>query len=68
MYEHINVYTAQWVTAETPVELDQFRRKAEANLALDGGDNLAYIAPTRVNLSLAQERHPEITFHNTREH
>ncbi|MGJ8682681.1 peptide chain release factor 3 [Paraglaciecola sp.] len=68
MYEHINVYTAQWVSAESPVKLDDFRRKAEANLALDGGDNLTYIAPTRVNLSLAQERHPDITFHNTREH
>ncbi|MGS2720501.1 peptide chain release factor 3 [Paraglaciecola aestuariivivens] len=68
MYEHINVHTAQWVTAKDPAKLDDFRRKAQANLALDGGDNLAYIAPTRVNLSLAQERYPDIEFHTTREH
>lgn len=68
MYEHINVYTAQWVTSKDPRKLDEFRRKAEANLSLDGGDNLAYIAPTRVNLSLAQERYPDIEFHTTREH
>ncbi|GAC22229.1 peptide chain release factor 3 [Paraglaciecola arctica] len=68
MYEHINVYTAQWVTSKDPRKLDEFRRKAEANLSLDGGDNLAYIAPTRVNLSLAKERYPEIEFHTTREH
>ena len=36
--------------------LEQFRKKASDNLALDGGDNLTYIAPTMVNLSLAQER------------
>lgn len=68
MYEHINVYTAQWVTSKDPRKLDEFRRKAEANLSYDGGDNLAYIAPTRVNLSLAQERYPDIEFHTTREH
>jgi peptide chain release factor 3 len=68
MYEHINVYTAQWVTSKDPRKLDEFRRKAEANLSLDGGDNLAYIAPTRVNLSLAKERYPDIEFHTTREH
>jgi peptide chain release factor 3 len=68
MYEHINVYTAQWVTSKDPRKLDEFRRKAEVNLSFDGGDNLAYIAPTRVNLSLAKERYPEIEFHTTREH
>jgi len=68
MYEHINVYTAQWVTCKDPRKLDEFRRKAEANLSLDGGENLAYIAPTRVNLALAKERYPDIEFHTTREH
>ena len=68
MYEHINVYTAQWVTSKDPRKLDEFRRKAEANLSLDGGENLAYIAPTRVNLALAKERYPDIEFHTTREH
>ncbi len=68
IYEHVSVATARWVNSDDPKTLDQFRRKAEANLALDGGDNLTYIAPTMVNLSLAQERHPDIVFHTTREH
>lgn len=68
VYEHINVYTARWVTSKDPRKLDEFRRKAEVNLSLDGGDNLAYIAPTRVNLALAKERYPDIEFHTTREH
>ncbi|MDF2180074.1 peptide chain release factor 3 [Aliiglaciecola sp. CAU 1673] len=68
IYEAVNVSTARWVYCQDAKKLDEFRRKAEANLALDGGDNLTYIAPTMVNLSLAQERHPDVKFHKTREH
>ncbi|MBT1450896.1 peptide chain release factor 3 [Glaciecola sp. XM2] len=66
IYEHINVATARWVYGDER-KVDEFRRKAEANLALDGSENLTYIAPTRVNLSLSQERYPDITFAATRE-
>ncbi|WP_440903962.1 peptide chain release factor 3 [Catenovulum sp. SX2] len=68
IYESINVATARWVTGKDSKKFDEFKRKAEANLALDGGDNLTYVAPTMVNLSLAQERYPDIEFHQTREH
>jgi peptide chain release factor 3 len=67
IYEHISVATARWVYGDDR-KVDEFRRKAEQNLALDGGDNLTYIAPTMVNLSLAQERYPDIDFKTTREH
>ncbi|MFC4699835.1 peptide chain release factor 3 [Glaciecola siphonariae] len=66
MYEHINVATARWVYGD-PRKVDEFTRKAEQNLAYDGADNLTYIAPTMVNLSLSQERYPDITFAATRE-
>ncbi|WP_342807362.1 peptide chain release factor 3 [Alteromonas sp. M12] len=68
LYEHVNVSTARWVYSKDAKKLDEFRRKAEINLALDGGDNLTYIAPTMVNLNLSRERYPEIEFHTTREH
>ena len=68
IYEPVNVYTARWTTAKDQRTLDKFRDKAEDNLAIDGGGHLTYLAPTRVNLSLAQERHEEITFSATREH
>lgn len=42
--------------------------KNEQHLALDGGDNLTYIAPTMVNLNLTRELYPDIEFHQTREH
>jgi peptide chain release factor 3 len=68
LYEHVNVATARWVYSNDAKKLDEFRRKSEVNLALDGGDNLTYIAPTMVNLSLTQERFPDVTFKTTREH
>ena len=66
IYEHVSVATARWVYGDDR-QVDEFRRKAQANLALDGGDNLTYIAPTMVNLSLALERYPDINFTATRE-
>ncbi|HDZ38232.1 MAG TPA: peptide chain release factor 3, partial [Marinobacter sp.] len=68
VYEPINVSTARWVTCSDDRKLDEFERKNNDNLALDGGDRLAYIAPTMVNLNLAQERYPDVEFHKTREH
>lgn len=68
VYENINVYTARWVDCDNEKTLDQFQKKCFENLALDSGENLTYLAPTRVNLSLAQERHPDVVFRATREH
>jgi len=67
-FENVNVATARWVECEDEKKLDEFKKKAADNLAWDGDDNLTYIAPTRVNLSLMEERWPEIAFRSTREH
>jgi peptide chain release factor 3 len=48
--------------------LAQFKTKAEANLSLDHAGELVYIAPTRVNLMMAEEKWPDIQFLSTREH
>jgi len=68
LYEAVNVSTARWVEGTDVKKFEEFKRKNEVNLALDGGDNLTYIAPTMVNLRLAQERHPDVEFRQTREH
>ena len=68
IYEPISVATARWVYSDDDKAFETFKKKASDNLALDGGDNLTYIAPTMVNLSLAEERYPEVSFHKTREH
>ncbi|MBU2896322.1 peptide chain release factor 3 [Vibrio hepatarius] len=68
IYEGVNVATARWVECDDGKILDEFQRKNQVNLALDGGDNLTYIAPTMVNLNLAKERFPDVDFRVTREH
>jgi peptide chain release factor 3 len=68
IYENVNVATARWVSSDDTKKFEEFKRKCSANLALDGGDNLTYVAPTRVNLNLSMERYPEVTFFETREH
>jgi len=67
-FEPINVATARWVEADDERKLEEFQRKAHDNLALDHGDRLVYIAPSKVNLNLTIERWPEIRFRETREY
>ena len=68
IYESVNVATARWVESTDVKKFEEFKRKNEVQLALDGGDNLTYIAPTMVNLNLTQERYPDVVFRKTREH
>ena len=68
VYEAVSVSCARWVYAKDDKTLAEFRAKAFDYLALDGSDTLMYLAPTRVNLSMAKERYPNIEFSATREH
>ncbi|NVJ49045.1 MAG: peptide chain release factor 3 [Gammaproteobacteria bacterium] len=68
IYEAVSVATARWVDCADEKILEKLKNKAGDNLALDGGDNLTYLAPTMVNLNLTQERFPEVEFFETREH
>ena len=68
VYEPVNVFVARWVECSDDRKLAEFKKKAEENLAIDGGGYLSYLAPTRVNLSLMEERWPDIEFRATREH
>jgi len=67
-YEPVNVYTARWISCDDNRKLEKFRKKAAQHLSIDGGGYLTYLAPTRVNLSLMEERWPELEFRATREH
>ncbi len=67
VFEPINVATARWVEGDDKI-LGDFQKKAHDNLALDHSESLVYIAPTKVNLSLTEERWPDIRFRETREH
>ncbi len=67
-FESLNLAAARWVSGDDPAKIREFRDKAADHLALDGHDNLTYLAPSRVNLSLAIERWPGIVFSASREH
>ncbi len=66
-YEPISISTARWIECDDQKMLAEFKKKAQDNLAIDGGGHLTYLAPTRVNLSLTEDRWPEIIFRKTRE-
>ena len=66
-YEPVDVTTARWVSSGDPARLEAFRRRNDTRLALDSAGNLAYLAPTMVNLNLAAERWPDVEFRATRE-
>ncbi|HEX9626128.1 MAG TPA: peptide chain release factor 3, partial [Acidiferrobacterales bacterium] len=67
LFEPVQVVTARWVQAADPQKLADFEKKLRDNLARDSAGELAYLAPTRVNLQLTMERWPELRFNATRE-
>ncbi len=67
IFEGVQVSTARWVTSDKAGELDKLKSHSSNYMAIDGAGQLAYLAPSMVNLQLAQERWPDIRFHATRE-
>ncbi len=67
-YEGVNVASARFISCKDPKMLKEFEAKEQSNLALDGANQLCYLAPTHVNLNLAMERWPKVDFTATREH
>ena len=67
-FEPVSVATARWVRGGTAKKMEEFRDKNAINLAIDAAGQLVYLAPSRVNLQLTQERWPDFTFASTREH
>ncbi len=68
LFEAVPVATARWVIVDDARVEQNFRDRAQANLALDAADCLTYIAPNLANLRLTEERWPEVRFAATREH
>ncbi|MEJ8569187.1 peptide chain release factor 3 [Elongatibacter sediminis] len=66
IFENINIHTARWVRG-TDRKLDDFRRQMQTNVAEDAAGQLVYLAPSRVNLQLTEERWPDLEFAETRE-
>jgi peptide chain release factor 3 len=67
VYDQVPVSTARWIDCDDPKRLDEFRKKAHENLAEDADGHLVYLASSRVNLQLTEERWPGVRFNATRE-
>lgn len=68
VYETVSVAAARWIDTPDAKTRQNLEQKAAEYLALDGADHLTYLAPTRVNLQLAEERYKDVIFRSTREH
>ncbi len=62
----VDVHTARWVEG-SEADLRKLRDKADNRLARDHSGALVYLASSRVNLSMMQERWPTLQFNDTRE-
>jgi len=67
IFEPTRVQTCRWVSCTDDKMLRDFRNKLANNLAFDHAGELVYLAPTRVNLGMTEERWPQVAFHATRE-
>lgn len=67
-YDSIPTQTARWVECDDEKMLQKFRDKNYDQLAIDHGGSLVFLASSRVNLQLAEERFPEVTLAATREY
>jgi peptide chain release factor 3 len=68
VFEGTQTNSARWVTCDDKKILADFENNLSHNIAHDAAGNLAYLAPSNINLELTQERWPKVTFHTTREH
>ena len=67
LFEPVAVHSARWIACADAKMLAEFQRKLHDSLARDSAGELAYLAPSRVNLQLTMERWPDVEFHATRE-
>lgn len=67
-YDAIPVQQTRWIECSDAKMLEDFKKKNNDHLALDHGNALVYLASSRVNLQLTEERWPDIRFKSTREH
>jgi len=66
-FEAVQVSTARWLHFPDEKMKEEFRRKNENHIALDGAECMTYVAPNMVNLQLTMERWPDVDFRATRE-
>ncbi|MGH8579953.1 MAG: peptide chain release factor 3 [Gammaproteobacteria bacterium] len=68
IFEPLAMAAVRWLACDDSSQLKRFKEQVFERLAIDAGGQLAYLAPSLVNLQLTIERYPSIRFYATREH
>ena len=68
VFEPVQVHCARWVACADEKKLKDFVEKNELRVAKDHYGDLVYLASSNVNLNIAQERHPDVRFLDTKAH
>jgi peptide chain release factor 3 len=66
-FEPVQVHSARWVSGPDEKKVKDFVEKNELRMARDHYGGLVYLASSGVNLSMTQERFPDIRFLDTKE-
>ena len=65
--EASNFQVARWLRFNSEQMQKQFISKLDTQIAIDHQNDLVFLASSRINLSLTEERWPEVIFSKTRE-
>ena len=66
-YEPVNLHKACWISWKDAAALKEFIARRKKDLAKDTDGNLVFLAESAWTLKMAQENHPDISFHFTSE-
>ena len=67
-YEPSNIYTARWLSFPDEATRKAFFRREASAVASDVDGNPVYLASSKYNLALTEERWDNVGFYTTREH
>lgn len=68
VYEPVELATVRWIECNDSKMLENFKNRQEDQLGIDGSGDLVFMARSRINLSMMEEKWPEIKFVETKEH
>jgi len=66
-YEPVSMHKACWVSTDDKEVLKELKARRRKNLAIDKDEKLVYLAESAWTLKMAEDNHPDVTFHTSSE-
>ena len=67
VYQPVDLSVARWIGSKNSAKLEEFKKKNQSALALDGHGDLVFLAQGQWKLDYTAEQWPQIDFFRTRE-